>query len=176
MRDRIVDMMSDVKFPDEFLKRWLLESNKEQTADKIEEDYPKILEDLKFHVVKQKIIEENDIKVEYTDIQSIAEEVAGSQFAQYGMTNIPDDVLKNYTKSMLENEETVQNLFDKANENKVIDWLKENITVVDKKVSTEEFNKIMEEHSHLHDEHSHDQEEDDFEGEDEETPEADNVL
>src|SRR5690606_38649211 len=139
-RDIIVEKMKDVQFPDAFLKRWLLESSEERTAEQVEEDYPKILEDLKFHIAKQKIVEEHEIKVEFKDIEELATEVARAQFAQYGMTNLPADVLQNYAKSMLEKEETVQNLFEKATEDKVIYWLKENITVIEKKVSSKEFN------------------------------------
>ncbi len=149
-RDIIVEKMSDVVFPDEFLKKWLLKSDENRTAEEIEKDYPKILEDLKFHVAKQKIVEENDIKVEFSDIEELAEDVARAQFAQYGMTNLPKDVLQNYSKNLLEKEETVRNLYDRAVDNKLIDWLKEHVTVIDKNVTTEEFNQLMEAHSNLH--------------------------
>ncbi len=111
-KDLIVEKMKDVAFPDEFLKRWLLESSSERTEEQLEEDYPRILEDLKFHIAKQKIVDENELKVEYQDIEALAAEVAKAQFAQYGMSNLPADVLQNYTKSLLEKEETVQNLVE----------------------------------------------------------------
>ncbi len=160
-RDIIVEKMSDIQFPDEFLKRWLKETNEGRSPEEIDEDYPKILEDLKFHVARQKIVEDNDIKVEFTDVEELAIEVAKAQFAQYGMTNLPADVLQNYAKTLLEKQETVQNLFERATENKVIDWLKENVTLIEKQVSTKEFNEIMSEHSHEHgehDEHEHNEE------------------
>jgi len=153
-RDIIIEKMKDVQFPDEFLKRWLLESSEERTAEQVEEDYPKILEDLKFHIAKQKIVEEHEIKVEFTDIEALAAEVAKAQFAQYGMTNLPADVLQNYTKSLLEKEETVQNLVERATEDKIIQWLKENVTVVEKEILSNDFNNMMSEHAHLHGEHS----------------------
>ena len=159
-RDLIVEKMGDVKFPDEFLKNWLMKSDVNRTAEEVEEDYPKILEDLKFHVAKQQIIDENDIKVEFSDIEAIAEEVARAQFAQYGMTNLPADVLQNYAKSLLEKEESVRSLYDRATENKLINWLKEHVTVIEKEVFTEEFNTLMEEHSHAHGEGAHDEGED----------------
>ncbi len=158
-RDLIVEKMSDVEFPDEFLKNWLMKSDENRSTEEIETDYPKILEDLKFHVAKQKIVDENDIKVEFTDIEALAEEVARAQFAQYGMTNLPADVLQNYTKSLLEKEESIRNLYDRATENKLIDWLKEHVTVIDKEVFTEEFNTLMNEHAHLHGEGGHEGEE-----------------
>jgi len=133
VRDIIAEKMKEVQFPDEFLKRWLLASNEAKTPEEIEEDYPRILEDLKFHIAKQKIAEANDIKVEFQDIEALATEVAKAQFAQYGMTNLPADVLQNYTRSLLEKEETIQNLYERATEDKIIDWLKENVTVIEKR-------------------------------------------
>ena len=160
MRDKIVEMMADIEFPEEFLKNWLIESNEGKNEEQIVKDFPLILNDLKFQVFKQKVIEENEIKIEFKDIEALAIEVARAQFAQYGMSNLPDDVLQNYSKSLLEKEETIQNLYEKATEEKVIEWLKKNVNVVDKTVSSEEFNKIMSEHSHEHGEnHNHDEHE-----------------
>jgi len=156
-RDIIVGKMKDVQFPDAFLKRWLLESSEERTAEQVEEDYPKILEDLKFHIAKQKIVEEHEIKVEFSDIEALAAEVAKAQFAQYGMTNLPADVLQNYTKSLLEKEESVQNLVERATEDKIINWLKENVTVVDKEITSSAFNDMMNEHAHRHGEQTGDE-------------------
>jgi trigger factor len=149
-KDLIVEKMKNVTFPDAFLKRWLLETSDERTPEQLEEDYPRILEDLKFHIAKQKIVEENELKVEYQDIEALAAEVAKAQFAQYGMTNLPADVLQNYTKSLLEKEETVQNLVERATEDKVIDWLKANVSVMEKEIYSKEFNELMGEHSHTH--------------------------
>lgn len=154
-RDIIVKMMEEVAFPEEFLKRWLLEVNEKQTADQIEKDFPQILEDLKYHVARQKIVDENNIKVEFADIEALATEVAKAQFAQYGMTNLPADVLQNYAKSLLEKEETVRNLYDRATEEKIIDWLKENVTVHFKDIPSKEFGEMMNAHSHNHDEDEH---------------------
>lgn len=153
-RDLIVKMMDDVTFPEELLKRWLLEADKNRTAEEIEDDFPKILEDLKFQVARQKIVEDNDIKVEFADIEALAVQVAKAQFAQYGMTNLPADVLQNYTKSLLEKEETVRSLFDRATEDKIIDWLKENVNVLEKEISSKDFSELMTGHTHQHGEHA----------------------
>ena len=168
MRDKIVEKMAEVEFPEDFLKRWLLESSEERNEEQIAKDFPLILEDLKFHVVKQKIVEDNEIKIEFKDIEALAIEVARAQFAQYGMSNLPDDVLQNYSKSLLEKEETIQNLYEKATEEKIIEWLKKNVKVVEKSVSSEEFNKIMSEHSHQHGENEDHSAHEEAEGQSEE--------
>jgi len=118
--------------------------------EEVDEDYPAILEDLKFYVAKQKIVDENDIKVEIADVEAMAVEVARAQFAQYGMTNLPADVLQNYAQGLLEKEETVRSLYEQATESKLIEWLMEHVTVIEKSVTTKEFGEIVEEHTRLH--------------------------
>ena len=93
--------MSDVTFPDAFLKRWLLSANKDLTETKLEEDYPKILDDLKWHLAKDKLAKAYDVKVESPDVEAYAKEMARAQFAQYGMMNVEDDLLDHYAKDML---------------------------------------------------------------------------
>lgn len=144
-RELILKKMDEVKFPDEFLKRWLLQSDENKSAESVEESYPKLLNDLKYMIARDKIVKDNDIKIENEDIEALATEVARAQFAQYGMTNLPDDVLQNYAKSLLEKEETVRNLYDRAVENKVIDWFKQTVKVNEKEVTSEEFNKLLQE-------------------------------
>lgn len=142
-RDLFLAKLKDVAFPDEFLKRWLLASNEGKTTESVEEDYPKIVEDLKFHLAKEKILKDNDIKIESSDVEALASEVAKAQFAQYGMTNLPAEMLENYTKSLLGKEETVRNLYERVGEEKMIGWLKENVKVAEKEITSKEFSEMQ---------------------------------
>jgi trigger factor len=142
-KEMLEDKAKDIQFPDEFLKRWLVESNPERTSESVEEDYPKILSDLKFHLIKEKLVKDNEIKVEKEDIQQYALSVTRAQFAQYGMANIPDQLLENYAQEMLKKEETVRNLIDKVIEEKVIAVLKEQVTLKPKELTVEEFQKLF---------------------------------
>ena len=158
-RDMFVKKMESVEFPDAFLKRWLITSNEKykENPESLENEYPAFLEDLKYYVVKEKIAEKNEIKVESADIEALAAEVAKSQFAQYGMTNLPADVLQNYVHSLLSKEETVRNMYDRVMEDKIGEWLRQNIKVNEVEIASKDFNKILEESAHVHeDEHDHD--------------------
>lgn len=141
----LVKKAGDLQFADDLLKRWLLLANEKNTPEKIETDYPQIIEDLKFHLVKETIIRKNDIKVEEADVNLFARRVAKSQFAQYGMLSVPDDILDNYAKDMLKNKETLQNVIDRAVEDKLTAWLKEHVKLDTKEVTIDEFNKLFEE-------------------------------
>ena len=94
--------------------------------------------------VVQNSAEQRQIKVEDADVETFAKRVAKSQFAQYGMLSVPEDVLDNYAKDMLKNKQTLQNIIERAVEEKIAAWLKEQVELEEKEVSTEEFNKLFE--------------------------------
>lgn len=144
-RELILKKLKEVEFPDTFLKRWLLIANEKNTEETIETDYPKIAEDLKFHLSKEKIVKEQDIKIENTDVEAFAAEVAKAQFSQYGMSNVPADVLENYVKRMLGDQNTVRNMYDQVVENKVMEWLKQTVKVNEKEISSKDFEKLLSE-------------------------------
>ena len=151
VRKEILEKLKDVEFPEEFLKKWLKLANENATDELIENDFPNILDDMKYQLAKEKILKENDIKTEPSDVQELAAKVAQSQFAQYGMSNLPVEMLQDYVKRMLENEETVNGLFARVVENKVAEWLKENITIDEKEITSEEFSKITAEENQQED-------------------------
>ena len=144
-RKYLEEKAGDLKFPEAFLKRWLLTSSPNRTPESLEEDFPKIIEDLKFHLIKEQLIKDYEIKVEETDIREAAKEAVRAQFAQYGMANIPDHLIEEYAQGMLKKEESVQNLIDKSVEKKLIEVLKEKFTLEPKSVTIEEFQKLFEE-------------------------------
>ena len=143
-REALIKKYNDLVFPDAFLKRWLLATNKELTAEKIEEDYPKMIADLKWQLIKDKIARANNVQVENEDVQAYGRQVARAQFAQYGMTGLDDAILDNYAKDMFKNEEQFRNIIDRVAENKVIDIVKNTVKLDTKEVSIEEFNKMFE--------------------------------
>ena len=143
-KEMLVAKFSDLSFPDTFLKRWLLSSNQKIKAETLEEDYPKMIADLKWHLIKEKLTKANEIKVETADVEEYAKKVAKAQFAQYGMIGMDDEIIANYAKDMMKKEETLKSLIDKVAEEKVFAVVKETVKLDNKEVSIEEFNKMFE--------------------------------
>lgn len=143
IREILVKKVGELEFADDLLKRWLLVANEKNTAEKIENDYPQIIDDLKYHLIKENLIAKNEIKVEQEDVNALAKRVAQSQFAQYGMLSVPEDVLQNYATDMLKNKETLQNVIDRAVEDKLANWLKDHVKLDVKEVTVEAFNELF---------------------------------
>lgn len=143
-REMLLKKFENLTFPDAFLKRWLLSENKNMTAETLEADYPKMIEELKWQLISNKIAKKNDVKVENEDIEEYARNIARSQFAQYGMIGLEDSILDNYAKDMLKKEETLKSIYSRVFDNKVIEVVKNNVKLDIKKISIEEFNKLFE--------------------------------
>ena len=143
-RDFLVKKFEDLTFPDAFLKRWLLATNENMSAEQMEEDYPKMIADLKWHLIKDKIAVAGEVKVEAADVKEQAKKIAKAQFAQYGMVGLDDSIISNYADDMMKREDTVKSIFEKVSEEKVLAIVKDSVKLDSKTVSIEEFNKMFE--------------------------------
>jgi len=143
IREVLLKKAGELTYADDILKRWLLVANEKNTKEKIEDEYPQIVEDLTYHLIKESLVKKNEIKVEDADVEDLAKKVAKSQFAQYGMMSVPEDVLANYAKDMLKNEETLRNVIDRAVEDKLATWLKERVKLDAKEISVDDFNQLF---------------------------------
>jgi trigger factor len=143
-RDLLIAKVGDIALADDLLKRWLVATDKKNTVENVEENYSKIVEDLKYQLIKESLVKENNIKVDDADIEAFAHQVAKAQFAQYGMLSMPDDLLNGYVKDMLKNKQTLQSIIDRVVEEKLSDVLKGLVSVDIKEVSMDDFNKLFE--------------------------------
>jgi trigger factor len=131
--------------PSVFLKRWLLLINEGKfTAQEIEQDFEHFAEDLKWQLIKDKISNENKIVVSDEDLKKGAIEFARMQFAQYGMPNMPDEHLQEFSKRMIEKEEEKNKIKTKVAEDKIFEFIKTSVKVEEKEITTEKFNKLFE--------------------------------
>lgn len=144
VRDYLTKKVGKLEFPDALLKRIMLLNNQEKGEAFVSENYDKSIEELTWHLIKEQLIEANAIKVEEADIVEMAKESTRVQFAQYGMLNVPDELLENYAKEMLKKKESVEALVNRAVESKLATALKAKATLNHKTVSMEEFNKMFE--------------------------------
>lgn len=143
VRNYLTKKVGKLEFPDEKLKKIML-NNAKGDEQKVEENYDKSIEELTWHLIKEKLVEQTGVKVDDKDVVEMAKDVTRMQFAQYGMMNIPDEYLEGSVKEMMKKRETVDNLIDRCIEVKLGVAIKEKVTLKESTVSAEEFNKMFE--------------------------------
>ena len=134
-----------LEFPDALLKRIMLNNNKDKGEDFVEKNYEQSIKELTWHLIKEQLVADNQIKVNDEDVLNAAKETARVQFAQYGMNNVPDEYVENYAKEILKKRENVDGLVDRAVDIKLTDALKKVVKLNEKEISLDDFNKMMSE-------------------------------
>jgi trigger factor len=145
IKQLFLEKSKDIQFPDAIFKRWLLVSNPESTEELIEKEYSKILENVKFQLIKDKAFNDNQLKIEEGKIEDYAYRIAKKQLIQYGIGTFSDEIITDYAKKILSKKESIQNLLFKVQEDKLISLWKEQITLEQKEINIDEFQKIIKE-------------------------------
>ena len=137
--------VGELQFPEALLKRVMLNNNKDKGEEFVEKNFKASIDELKWHLIKEQLVAAAEIKVEEADLKAVAKDAIRAQFAQYGMTNVPDDILENYAAEQMKKRENVDNLVDRAVDVKLTAALKGIVKLNEKEVTLDEFNKMMQE-------------------------------
>ena len=149
-RDLLDKLVEKTKFelPDEFLKNWLLLSNEGKvTQEQIEKEYDLYTKDLRWNLIKNKVAEANqdDIKVEHTDVMEYTKNMIAEQFGQYGMSDQLGENMDSFAQNYLqgENGENYRKVYEEMLNKRVLDFIKDKISIKDKKVDLDGFKKAV---------------------------------
>lgn len=135
--------VGDLQFPEALLKRVMLNNNKDKGADYVEKNFEGSIKELGWHLIKEQLVAAQNIKVEDADLKKVAKEAMRAQFAQYGMSNVPDELLEKYADEQLKKRENIDSFVDRAVDVKLTEALKGVVKLNEKKVSLDDFNKMM---------------------------------
>ena len=143
VRAHMEKKVGKLEFPEALLKRVMLNNNKDKGADFVEKNFEASIKELGWHLIKEQLLAAQGIKVEDEDVKQVAKESARSQFAQYGMSNVPDEYLDNYAQEMMKKRENVEGLVDRAVDLKLTAALKGLVKLDKKSISLEDFQKML---------------------------------
>lgn len=142
VRKYVEDKLGDVKYADDLMKRIMLANNKDKGEEYVEKNYEASIKELTWHLAKNILLEQCAVKIDDADVKAVAKEMTRMQFAQYGMTNIPEEYLDNYAEEMLKKPEQADQFVNQAADRKLMIALKDVVTLDTKEISFEEFSKL----------------------------------
>ena len=145
LKKYLLGRIGEIEMPEELLKKVMQLNNPDKDAEFVEKNFAPSIEELKWHLIKEQLSDQFEIKAEQPDVLETAKEVTRMQFAQYGMSNISDEIITNYASEMLKNKQQAEGLVNRTVERKIGAAAKELVTLVMKEVSLDEFNKSFEE-------------------------------
>ena len=144
VREHLEKKVGKLEFPEALLKRIMLNNNKDKGEDFVEKNFEASINELKWHLIKEQIVAAQKIEIKDEDLKAVAKNAMRAQFAQWGMSNVPDDVLENYAEEQLKKRENIDNFVDRAIDLKLTEVLKNVVKLDEKAISLDDFNKLLE--------------------------------
>ncbi|MBR1683027.1 MAG: trigger factor [Bacteroidaceae bacterium] len=145
VRKYLEGRIGQLEWPDALLKRIMRANNPDKGEEYVEQNYEGSIKELLWHLAKEQLADQTGIKVEQEDVLETAKRQTRMQFAQYGMGNVPDDIITNYANEQLKKREQTEALVARCVEEKLGLALKDVVKLTKKSVTLEEFNKLFQE-------------------------------
>ncbi len=142
-REALIASVGELKFPEESLKKWLLSKDEKHDEEKLNEQFPQMMEDLTWQLIEEKIAAAHNVKLDNNDLKAEARAMIQIQMAQYGMSNIPAEYLEQYAENILKDQKQVAQLRDSAMTRRVIDIVRNTVTLDKKELTFEEFQELL---------------------------------
>ncbi len=141
-RDTLIEKAA-IKLPEEFLKRWLYTVNEGKfTMEEIEKDFHLFAQDFRWQMIRESVKKDQSIEVKREDLVNHAKKVAAYQFAMYGLPNVPEQQLNQYAESLLANEKEGRRIYEKVEDDLVLDYVRSVVTLESKPISIDELHKL----------------------------------
>ncbi len=151
VHDQLYHFLIDapLEFPDAFLKRWIeIGGEKQKTKEQVEDEYPQFVSQLKWTLISDKIIRDNQLEVSDEELRgSMKEGIMG----YLGQVNLDEDTpwLESYVDRMMKDRNQIDSAYRKLITQKMFNWLEAKVTTEEKEITSEEF-LAMQEHHHHH--------------------------
>ena len=142
LNDVTESLISETKFdlPKEFLIRWLQNSGEQPLSEEeAAEEYEKSEKGIRYQLIEGALIKDNDLQIQFEELQNFAKEMIKKQMAQYGQLNPSDKELDEIAARIFSNQEETKRLSDQLMSQKLLDFYKENANLKVKKVNYETF-------------------------------------
>ncbi|MBP5505646.1 MAG: trigger factor [Bacteroidales bacterium] len=134
---------ADLKLPEAFIKRWLLAANEGKfTMEEIEKDFDAFMKDFRWDIVRGHIMKAHDLKVTKEDLEREARNFVNYQYAMYGLPSLPEEQTRESVNRLLADQQQARRIYEKAENDMVIDFVKNTATMAKKSISLEKMREM----------------------------------
>ncbi|MCM1110522.1 MAG: hypothetical protein NC336_04890 [Clostridium sp.] len=141
-RETLLEKFGGFQLPERVLKLWLMRRNDELNEENIDESFKSMEKHLRWELLSTRIAENLGVKITEEKLKDFAKMIAARQFAQYGMTNIPDETVAKYAETILADEKYRPQLYDQLFENELFGAIDNAVTLDKETVSLDRFKEI----------------------------------
>jgi trigger factor len=141
---------TEITFPESFLKRWMQNGGEQpKTPEQVETEYPSFINSLKWTLIVDQLVKNNNIEVKQEDLREFAKQ---QLFSYMGGANLGEDQpwVNDYIDRMMKDKKFVEDSYHRIQTDKIFGWAETQVNPTEKEITAEAFTKMQEEHHHHH--------------------------
>lgn len=142
--DYLMEHYGEMTLDTELLKKWLLHTNKELTAEELDKDFDNMLPGIKWEILTSDVNDKLQVKVTDEILNARANAIARQQLQQYGMYNMDDETIADMARRILADRQLARQIHDQCEEIAMFDAIRNAVTIEEKTVSLDEFKAMAE--------------------------------
>jgi trigger factor len=160
IHDQVFHELTDhttIQFPEGFLKKWVKTQGESaenpdggKSDDQVEKEFPTFLNQLKWTLITDKIVQDNSIKVDPDEIRGFAKQQLFGYMGGMGAEAQDQPWVTDYVEKMMKDRKFVEDSYNRIQTQKIFEWAETKVNPTDKDISAEEFTKMVEAHQHHH--------------------------
>ena len=139
---------TDIVFPESFLKRWMQNGGENpKTPEQVETEYPSFINSLKWTLIVDQLVKNNNIEVKPEDLREFAKQQLSSYMGGSSM-DMDQPWVNDYVDRMMKDKKFVEDSYHRIQTDKIFTWAETQVNPTEKGISAEEFTKMQEAHHH----------------------------
>lgn len=137
---------ADISLPEEFLKKWLIASNKDNqefSAEQVDQEFETFADSFKWKLIEGHLVKEHQIEVKPEEVTQFLKNYMRNQLQQYGQPDPEEEMLNGFVQRIMSNQEEVKKVYEQLLDVKILELFKNQLKLNKKQVTFDEFVKEM---------------------------------
>ena len=148
---------TEIEFPEAFLRKWMktqgdssAKAQGERTDEEVEKEFPTFKNQLKWTLISDKIVSENNIQVQPDELRNFAKQQLFGYMGGMGSMDEEQPWIKDYIEKMMKDRKYIEDAYSRIQNQKIFEWAETKVNAEEKEINLNEFVKMQEEHQHHH--------------------------
>lgn len=133
-----------LELPENFLKKWLKEANKEEfSAEQVESEFPGLLDTFRWQLIESHLVTTNKVEVSREEVKDFLGSFMRAQMRQYGQENVEQSLIDGFVNNILSNQDEMKKVYDDLFDKKLLALYKEKLKLNEVEISFDDFVKLV---------------------------------
>ncbi len=154
LHDQIFHQLVDhtqIPFPESFLKRWMQNNeSKPKTEEEVEAEFPGFVNSLKWTLILDKIMVDQNIHIHREDIEASAKQQLFGYLGGSLDLDMEQSWVNDYVQRMMNDKRFVEDTSRRLEVEKAFSWIETQVHPEEVAISEDDFTKMQSEHQHHH--------------------------